>query len=318
MIKPWLQLWIGFGLATTGFNGYSQGFPTKPIRLVLGPSGELVPRMLAQKLSQMWGKQVIVDPRSGGGGAVSADVVSKAPPDGYTWLFTSAAYTISASLLSKPPFDLVRDFSPVSLVTSAPFFLVAHPSVPVKTLKEVIALARAQPGALNFSSSGLGTPPHMAGEMLKSMAHVNLVHVPYKNAAAAITDNIAGQIQLSFQYSPSSLPQIQSKKLRAIAVTSLTRSRYLPELPTMDESGVRGFEITGWNGIHVPAKTPSDLIKKINMDIHQALQSPEVQERLMEAGLDVFGNTVAEFDTFVNNDRACWLKVVKEAHLQTE
>ena len=296
----------------------AQQFPVKPVRFILGPSSEVLPRILAQRLSQTWGYQVLVDPRTGGGGIVAADTVMKSPPDGHTWLLSTATYTISASLLAKPPFDIVRDFEAVTLLASAPFYLMTHPALPVKTVKELIALARARPGQLNYGSSGIGTPPHMSLEMFKSMTQTNIVHVPYKSVAGAVTDHIAGQVQVSFQYGPSSLPVVRSGRLRGLAVTSLKRSRFAPELPTMDESGVSGFEITGWNGIHVPLKTPVDLIAKLNSDLRLALQAPEVQERLTAASLDIHGLSRADFEAFVNRDKARWLKVVKEAGITPE
>lgn len=296
----------------------AQQFPTKPVRFILGPSSEVLPRILAQRLSQMWGHQVLVDPRTGGGGTVAADTVAKAPPDGYTWLLSTATFTVSASLLANPPFDLVRDFQAVTLLASAPFYLMVHPSLPVKTVKELTAFAKARPGQLNYGSSGMGTPPHMAGEMYKSMAGLNLVHVAYKTVAAAVTDQIAGQIQVSFQYGPSSLPVVRSGRLRGLAVTSTKRSRFAPELPTMDESGVPGYEINGWNGIHVPLKTPVDIVNKLNADMRTALQAPDVVERLTQASLDIHGLSKTDFEAFVIKDRARFAKVVKDAGITPE
>lgn len=297
---------------------WAQSFPTKPVRFIIGPSSEVMPRIVAQHLSQRWGQQVLVDPRPGGGGTVAADTVAKSPPDGYTWLLSTATFTVSASLLANPPFDIVRDFQPVLLITSAPFYLMTHPSLPVKTVKELTAFIKARPGQLNYGSSGMGTPPHMAGEMYKSMAGLNLVHITYKTVANAVTDQIAGQVQVSFQYGPSSLPVVRSGRLRGLAVTSLKRSRFAPELPTMDESGVPGYEIIGWNGIHVPQKTPADIINKINADMRAVLQLPEVQERLAQASLDIHASTRAEFESFVLKDKARFAKVVKDAGITPE
>jgi len=296
----------------------AQPFPVKPVRFILGPSSEVLPRIIAQRLSQTWGHQVLVDPRPGGGGTVAADTVAKAPPDGHTWLLSTATFTVSASLLANPPFDLTRDFQAVTLLASAPFYLMAHPSLPVKSVKELIAFARARPGQLNYGSSGMGTPPHMAAEMFKSMATIKLVHVPYKTVAAALTDHIAGQIQVSFQYGPSSLPVVRAGRLRGLAVTSLKRSRFAPELQTMDEAGVPGFEIAGWNGIHVPLKTPAEIVNKLNTDLRAALQAPEVVERLTQASLDIHGLTKADFEAFVLKDRARFAKVVKAAGITPE
>ena len=226
--------------------------------------------------------------------------------------------TVSAHLLAKPPFTLTRDFEPVTLLASAPFYLLIHPTLPVKNVKELTALAKSRAGQLNYGSSGIGTPPHLAAEMYKSMTGLNLVHVPYKTVAGAVTDNIAGQVQISFQYGPSSLPVVKSGKLRALAVTSVKRSRFAPELPTMDEAGVPGYEIIGWNGVHVPARTPPEIIAKLNADMRQALQANDVQERLTGGGLDIHGYTREEFHQFVLRDLARWAKVVKDAGITPE
>ncbi len=321
--KSWVCVAMLLAISNSAWSqpaatGSAQAFPAKPVRLILGPSSEVLPRIIAQRLSTLWGYQVLVDARLGGGGTVAADTVAKAPPDGYTWLLSTATFTVSASLLANPPFDLTRDFQAVTLLASAPFYLMTHPSLPVKNVKELTAFTQARPGQLNYGSSGRGTPPHMAAEMYKSMAGLNVVHVPYKTVAAAVTDHIAGQVQVSFQYGPSSLPVVRAGRLRGLAVTSLQRSRFAPELPTMDESGVPGYEINGWNGIHVPLRTPPDLINKLNADLRQALQAPEVQERLTAASLDIHGYTRAEFEAFVHKDRARWAKVVKDAGITPE
>ncbi len=315
------SLWFAAAMpahAQPATTASAQAFPTKPVRFILGPSSEVLPRIVAQRLSTMWGHQVLVDPRPGGGGTVAADTVAKASPDGYTWLLSTATFTVRPSLLANPPFDLARDFQAVTLLASAPFYLMTHPALPVKSVKELTALATSRPGQLNYGSSGRGTPPHMAAEMYKSMARLDIVHVAYKTVANAVTDHIAGQVQVSFQYGPSSLPVVRSGRLRGLAVTSIKRSRFAPELPTMDEAGVPGFEINGWNGIHVPFKTPPDIIHKLNTDFRAALQAPEVQERLTAASLDIHGTTRAEFETFVTQDRARWAKVVKDAGITPE
>ena len=312
------SLLTGLAIFAMASAAQAQGFPSKPVRLIIGPSSELLPRVIAQRLSTTWGQQLLVDPRTGGGGTVAAETVSRSAADGYTWLFSTATFTVSASLLANPPFDLVRDFQPVTLLASAPFYLMTHPALPVTTVRQLTALAKARPSQLNYGSSGIGTPPHMAAEMYKSMAGVNVVHVPYKSVAASVTDQMAGQVQVSFQYGPSSLPHVRAGKLRGLAVTSSQRSRFAPELPTMNESGVPGYEIIGWNGIHVPQRTPVEILNKLNADLRQALQAPEVQERLTAASLDIHGTTRAEFEAFVNKDRARWAKVVKDAGITPE
>lgn len=296
----------------------AQPFPSKPVRFILGPSSEVLPRVIAQRLSAMWGHQVLVDPRTGGGGIIAAETVRNAPPDGHTWLLTTATNTISASTLANPPYDIARDFLPVTQLASAPFYLLLHPSLPVKSVQEFIAFARARPGQLNYGSGGVGTPTHLTAEMLKSMTKLNIVHVSYKSSAASTVDHIAGHLQVCFQYGPTSLPHVKSGRLRGLAVTSPVRSRFAPELPTMIEAGVPGYIATGWNGVHVPLRTPVDILNKLNADLRRALQAPEVQERLTAAGLDVQGSTREEFEKFVNADRARWAKVVKDAGITPE
>ena len=296
----------------------AQQFPTKPIRWIVGPSSELPPRVVAQRLSQMWGQQVLVDARPGGGGTIAAETVLRALPDGYTWLYSSAVYTMSASLVANPTFDLVRDFAPVTLLISAPFYLTVHPSLAVQNVKELTALAKERPSLLNYASSGIGTPLHLAAELYKSMAGINIVHVPYKTVSAAMTEQIAGQVQISLQYGPVSLPQVRAGKLRGLASTSLKRSPFAPEFPTMDESGLPGYEVIGWNGLHVPKNVPASIINKLSTDVRQALQAQEVQERLSSGSLDIHGNSRTEFDNFVNRDRARWIKVVKDAGITPE
>jgi tripartite-type tricarboxylate transporter receptor subunit TctC len=293
-------------------------FPTKPVRVVIGPGTDLVARLVGSKLTGMWGQQIIVDSRPGAGGAIAADIVAKAGPDGHTWLISTAVFTINAGLYEKPPFDLLRDFAPVTNLATASFFLLVHPSVPARSIGELIDLARARPGQLNYSSSGVGTPPHLAAEMFKSMAHINLVHVPYKSAAGAITDLLAGQVQVSFQFTPTALPHMKTGKLRALAVSSATRSALAPELPTLAESGLAGYQVIGWNGVHVPKATPAAIILKMNTDLRQVLKMPDVQERLLVAGLDAAGSTTEAFAVFVRQDLARFAKVIKEAGIQPE
>ena len=297
---------------------FAQTYPVRPVRVVVGPGQDLVARLVSQKLTGAWGQQVIVDPRPGGGGANAADIASKAAADGYTWLLSTAVFTINPALYAKPPYDLVRDFDPVALWGTATFLLVVHPSVPAKSVAELIQLARQKPGQLNYASAGVGTPPHLAGEMLKSMARVNLFHVPYKSVAATIPDLLSGQVQMSFQFAPTALPYVRNGKLRGLAVTSAKRSLIAPELPTVAESGLPGFEVVGWNGVHVPRGTPRSIVGKINADTLQVLRLQDLQERMIAMGFEAAELTPGQFADFVTTDVARWAKVIKDAGIHPE
>jgi tripartite-type tricarboxylate transporter receptor subunit TctC len=306
---------LSFAVAPATF---AQAYPARPVRVVVGPGQDLVARLVGQKLTVRWRQQVIVDPRPGGGGANAADIAGKAAADGYTWLLSTAVFTINPALYAKPPYDLVRDFDPVALWGTATFLLVVHPSVPAKSVAELIQLARQKPGQINYSSAGVGTPPHLAGEMLKSMAHVNLFHVPYKSVAATIPDLLSGQVQMSFQFAPTALPYVRNGKLRGLAVTSAKRSLIAPELPTVAESGLPGFEVVGWNGVHVPRGTPRAVIGRINADTLEVIRIPELQERMLTMGFEPAETTPEEFARFVRTDVARWTKVIKDAGIQPE
>ncbi|MEN3355478.1 MAG: hypothetical protein V7640_3636 [Betaproteobacteria bacterium] len=305
-------------VAATAAPCLAQSYPTKAIRVVVGPGTDLVPRLIGPKLAAVWGQQLVIDQRPGGGGAIAADIVAKAAADGHTWLLSTAVFTINAGMYAKPPYDLVRDFAPVTLLGTAMFFLLVHPSVPARSVTDLIQLAREKPGQLNYSSSGVGTPPHLAGEILKSMARIDIVHVPYKSAAASITDLLGGQVQMSFQFTPTALPHVRSGKLKALGVSGAKRSGSAPELPTIAESGLPGFEVIGWNGVHVPKGTPKAIVSRINTEILQVLKQPDIQERMSVAGLDAFGNTPEAFATFVKADLARWAQVIREARIQPE
>ena len=305
-------------LACSASAAYAQGFPTKPIRLIIGPGSDVVARLVGSKLTGMWGQQIIIDARPGAGGAIALETAAKATPDGYTWFLSTAVYTIHAALYEKPAAHLDRDFAPVTNLATASFFLVVHPAVPVKSMSELIELARAKPGQLNYSSAGVGTPPHLAAEIFKSMAKVNIVHVPYKTVAGSVTDLLAGQVQVTFQFAPTVLPHMKTGKLRALAVSSIKRSVLAPEIPTISESGLTGYEVIGWNGIHVPKGTPTAVITKMNADMRQVLKLADVRERLLAGGLDEAGAPPEEFGAFVKQDIARFAKVINEAGIRPE
>ena len=290
---------------------HAQEFPVKPVRIIVGPGPDIVARVFGQKFTEAWGQQTLIELRPGGGGTIATEIVAKAPADGYTLLLSSAAYTINA-VLQPGPYDLVRDFSSIALCATAPFILVAHPSVPAKSVRELIALAKAKPGQVVYASSGNGTPPHLAGEMFKTMAKVDILHVPYKNAAPALIDVVGGQVHLMFAIMSISLPQVQAGKVRGLGVTSLQRSKLASELPTLAEAGLPGYEVIGWNGLIAPANTPRAVVNKISTEVQKNLRQVELVQRLTGAGYEsAAANTPEQFTEFVKAEIAKYARLVK-------
>jgi tripartite-type tricarboxylate transporter receptor subunit TctC len=298
---------------------FAQGaanYPTKPVRLVVpfpaGGTTDILARAVAQKLSEAWGRQMIVDNRPGAGGNIGSDLVAKSAPDGYTLLMgTVGTHAINPSLYKNMPYDHVKDFAPVILVAGVPNVLVVNPSLPVHSVPELIAYAKANPGKLNFASSGNGTSIHLSGELFKAMTGVEMTHVPYKGSAPALTDLIGGQVQLMFDNLPSSLPFIKAGKLRALAVTSGARAAALPDLPTLAESGLPGFEASSWFGVLAPAGTPRDIVAKLNGAIAGWLASPEAKEKLLAQGAIAAGGAPDDFARHIGAETSKWAKVVK-------
>ncbi len=297
---------------------FAQDYPTKPIRFVIGPAPDVLARLVGQKLTDAWGQQVIVDQRPAAGGIIAADLVAKAPPDGYTWLLSTGAYPTLIGLYSKLPFDFVRDLAPVSLMASIPFLLVVHPSVPVRSVDDLLKLARARPGQLNYASSGNGTTAHLAAEMFKNMAKINIVHVPYKGTVPGVVDLMSGQVHMMFAIMQSSFPYVKAGKLRALAVSGAKRSQSAPDLPTIAESGVPGYEFTSWNGVHVTAGTSKAIIGKIHDDLLKVLAQPDVKERMFNLGMEVAGSTPEQLAALVNSDIAKWGKVIKDSGVRAD
>jgi tripartite-type tricarboxylate transporter receptor subunit TctC len=291
-------------------------YPDRPVRLVVpfppgGPT-DIVARPLAQKLSENLGQQVIVDNRGGAGGNIGAAAVVKSAADGYTLLMgTVGTHAINASLYKKLTFDPVKDFAPVSLVAQAAVVLVVHPSVPAKTLNEFIALAKFKPGQITFGSAGSGSPGHLTGELFKDMAVVDLVHVPYQGSAPAITDLLGGQIQAMFDPIQATLPHVKAGNLRILGVSSPKRSSALPNVPTIAEAGVPGFETTAWWAVFVPAGTPREIITKLNTEIVKIMRSPEMKERLRELDIEPIGSTPDQLAAFMKAEMAKWSRAVK-------
>jgi tripartite-type tricarboxylate transporter receptor subunit TctC len=314
---------IAIGLAWVAAAGGVQAasgrdFPTRPIRFVVGPAPDVLARMVGQKLAEAWGEQVVVDQRPAAGGIVAAEIVAKAAPDGYTWLMSTGAYTTLVGLYPKLPYDFVRDLAPVTLMATIPFLLMVHPAVPAKSVQELVALARAQPGRLNYASGGNGTTSHLAGEMFNNMAKVKIVHVPYKSVPASLIAVLGGEAEITFAIMQAGFPYVTAGRLRALAVTGAKRSPSAPELPTVAESGVPGYEFVSWNGVHVPAATPKERIRLIQAAIVRALAAPDVRERMFKLGLEVVGSTPEQLAELVRSDIATWGRVIREAGVRAD
>jgi tripartite-type tricarboxylate transporter receptor subunit TctC len=295
----------------------AQHYPVKPIRILVGPGPDALARVYGKKFTEAWGQQVVIDQRPGAGGTIAAEMVAHAAPDAYTLLLATGSYTINASLQHQS-YDLVRDFSAISLLGTVPFILVVNPAVPAKTVAELIQLAKSRPGQINYASAGNGTPPHLAGEMLKMMTGIDIVHVPYKGAAQGLTDVMAGQIQMMFAVGPVGIPQVQSGKVRGLAVSTAKRSRIVPDLPTVAESGVPGFEVVGWNGLLAPAGSPRSALEKLYGEIAKATALPDMQSRIVGLGFEPVSSKPDEFAAFVRADIARWAKVIREAHVKID
>ena len=291
-------------------------YPARPIRFVVPfPAGgplDLVARSIGQELSRSWGQPVIVDNRPGAGGNIGADLVAKAPPDGYTILMGAVStHAINVTLYSKLPYDPINDFAPITLVTSVPNVLVLHPSVPAHNVTELIALAKAKPGQLNFASGSTGSAGHLAGELFKTMAGVDMVHIPYKGAAPAVVDLLAGHVSLMFDNLSSALPNIRAGRVRAIAVTTLKRSPLLPALPTISESGLSGFDVSTWFGVFAPGGTAPTIVARLNAEIVRILNTAQMRERLGMLGAEPAPNKPGEFAAFIKAEIQKYAKVIK-------
>ncbi len=297
-------------------GAWAQAYPTKPIRLVVpfpaAGTTDILAREVAQRLSESFGQSVIVDNRPGAAGNIGSDLVAKSAPDGYTLLMgTVGTHAINPSLYTKMPYNHVKDFVPIVLVAGVPNVLEVTPSLPVNSVADLIKLAKEKPGQLNFASSGSGTSIHLSGELFKTMTGVDMMHVPYKGSSPALTDLMGGQVQLMFDNLPSSLAQIKAGKLRAIAVTSAQRSPALPNIPTIAESGLPGFEASSWFGILAPAGTPPAVVARINADVNQWLQTGEAKEKLLAQGAVPAGGTPEQFAAHIRAETEKWAKVVK-------
>jgi tripartite-type tricarboxylate transporter receptor subunit TctC len=301
----------------------AQGYPSKPVRVLVGfaPGGgtDVVARVISQKLSEWWGQGVVVENRAGATGTIAAEIVAKSPADGYTLILGHVnSHAIAPNLLSKLPYDPVRDFAPIAYVGYVPNVLVVHPSVPAHSMKELIDLAKAKPGVLNYASSGNGSTQHLAGEMFKLMARVDLVHVPYKGSGQAIGDLLAGVVSMNFDTMPPVIDHIKGGRLRALAISTPQRLAQLPDVPTFVEGGLSGFDVTNWYGFMAPRGTPREIVDKLNVDINKAMKESDVRTRLEQVGTQLRETRPDEFEAFMRAEVAKYGKLVKDAGLRVE
>ncbi len=316
----------GFGAAAAwlcaAMGAAAQGWPTKPVKLIVSypPGGtvDAVARVIAPRLSERLHQPVVIDNRAGAGGAIGGDAVAKSPADGYTLLLDASNHAQNPALRSKMPFDTLRDLAPVSLLVKVPNVLVVTPSTPYRSVKDLLAQAKAKPGEINFASSGNGSAQHLAGELFQAMGGVRMTHVAYKGGGPALTDVMAGQVPVFFASLASSLPYIQAEKLRAIAVTGKSRSPVLPQLPTVAESGLQGYEVYEWNAILAPRGTPTPVVERLAAELAAVLQEPEVKSRLQAMGAEVIGAGPAELERFRRAEIAKWTKLAKDNRISLD
>jgi tripartite-type tricarboxylate transporter receptor subunit TctC len=296
-------------------------YPTRPIRVLVGfsPGGgtDVAVRIIGKKLSEIWNQLVVVDNRPGAGGLIAFDIVAKANSDGYTLLATSPSFAIQPGLAAKLPYDPIRDFAPITMASAAPYLLVVHPGVEAKTVKDLVALAKANPGKLNYASGGIGSAQHLVAELFRLVAGVDIVHVPYKGAVS-VPDVIAGRIQLLFSGVPQALAHVKAGRLRALGVTTPKRTPVLPDVPTIAEAGVPGYQVTVWYGILATGRTPQPVLEKLNAGFVQAIHSPEVRQQLSAMGLEPVGNSAAEFTKTVKSEIRQWGDVIRRAGIKPE
>ena len=309
-------------LATMAAGVAAQQYPSKPVRFivpfVVGGPNDIQARMIADKLSQRLGQPFIVENRGGANGNIGMELVAKSPPDGYTIVIATVGTWAVSPNLYKLSFDMVRDLAPIILVSTSPAVLVVHPSIPARNVSELIAFAKANPGKLNYGSSGVGGLGHISGELFSMMTGAKMVHVPYKSSAPSLNDVVAGQIEVLFNNAIATVPFIKSGRLRALAVTSLKRMEALPELPTLDEAGVKGYDNSSWSAIGAPAGTPKEIIARLNGELNQILKLPDIREKSIASGAEIIGGTPEQFAEYLKSEIAKFARVVKEAKITAE
>ena len=313
--SPLARTALAAALCCAAFGAAGQAYPAKPVHIIVpfasGGPADIYARFVGLKLQESLGQAFVVEDRPGGGSLIGTDAVAKSAPDGYTLLMMSNTHTVNESLIAKKPFELMRDFVPVSPVNYSDLVLVVHPSVPANSLKELIALAKAKPNALNYASSGPGTPYHMAGELFKAMARVDIVHVPYKGSSGARTDILGGQVQMMFDAITTMAPNVRAGKLKAFGTTGKARSPVLPDVPTVSEAGVPGYEAVIWLGIMAPAATPRPIVERLNAEIRKVVNNPEVKDAWAKQGAAPMSMTPDDFGQYMKDDIAKWASIVK-------
>ena len=321
-MKLFIRFVFGLFLALMTSMLWAQSWPTRPVRMIIAfsPGGptDLVSRVLAQKLSEQLGQQVIVDNKPGAGGNIAAELAAKAAPDGYTIFYNTSAIVIGPALYGKVNYDTLKDFVPVILTASVPMFLVVNPQLPARSVKEFLDLAKSRSGTLNYSSSGTGTITHLASAMMSTQTGIQTQHIPYKGSAPGLVDLASGQTQFMIDTINTVLPYVRDNRLRGLAVTSAKRSPLLPDLPTLAEAGISGFEAAAWQGIVVPTGTPSEIVQKLNDEVNKALTHPDIRSRLAAQGADILGGTPAEYAAYLRSEMPRWAKAVKDSGAKAE
>jgi tripartite-type tricarboxylate transporter receptor subunit TctC len=309
------------GLALCGL-AWAQAYPSKTVRIIVpfppGGGTDVIARVIAQKLTESWGQQVIVDNKAGASGTIGSDLVAKSAADGYTLLLTATHHAINLSMYKQLPYDTLRDFVPVAYIAASPNLLLLHPSVPANNVQELIAYAKSKPGGLNYAASSVGGATHLTGELFKTAAGIQLQHIPYQGAAPAMTDLLGGQVPMMFDVIPTALAHVRSGRLKAIAVTSARRTTVMPEVPTIAESGIPGFEAISWFGLYAPAATPKDTVNKLNADFNRVLQLPEVKDKLAAQGAEPIAMTPEQFAGYLRAEIAKWAKAIKDSGAKAE
>jgi len=318
-----VRLAAAAALAVFSAGALAQAYPNKTVRMIVGfpPGGgtDVVARVISAKLSEWWGQAVAVENRPGATGTIGADAVAKSAPDGYTLIMGHVnSHAIAPNLFAKLPYDAIKDFAAVSYVGYVPNVLAVHPSVPAKSVKELVALLKSKPGQLNYASSGNGSTQHLAGEMFKQLTGTSIVHVPYKGSGDAIKDLLGGVVAMNFDTMPPVLPHVQAGKLRGLAISTPRRLSQLPDVPTFEEEGIRGFDVTNWYGVMAPGDTPREIVQKLNADINKAMQVPEVRSRLEAVGTQLNEQSAAQFEAFMKSEVAKYAKLIKSANIRIE
>ena len=321
MKNCWMRIVPGM-LCGAGVLACAADYPARSIRYIVpqgaGGSSDTLARLVTQKLSESLGQQVVTDNRPGATGNIGTEIAARAAPDGYTLLQVATSHATNPALSVKMPFDPIRDFAPITLLSQSPNLWIVHPSLPVKNMRELIALAKTRPGEINYSSSGTGSSQHLAGELLKSLAHIDIVHIPYKGSPPALIDVLGGRVVLMCSTIAPAMPLVKSGKLRALAVTSLKRSAAATEIPTVAESGLPGYEATAWQGVLAPAGTSREIISRLNTEIVRIINQPDVRRQLAEQGYEPAGNSPEQFAEYIKTEIAKWSRVIKAAGLKAE